>query len=122
MSLIEKIYYFIKFPKRIDEYTFLAVLFIFCICSVAGWGVLTGVLLRGVLLSVPWWVIVLFVLISIICYVVWYYVEDTLMHFLYAFATLVFSGAIIIVLPITLLILLITSPIWIKDFINFWRG
>lgn len=117
MSLIEKIYYFIKFPKRIDEDTFLAVLFIFCICAVAGWGILASVLF-----TVPLLVIALSVLISIICYVVWYYVEDTLMHFLYAFAALVFSGAIVIVLPITLLILLITSPIWIKDFINFWRG
>lgn len=121
MSLIEKIYCFIKFPKRIDEDTFLAVLFIFCICAGAGWGILANVL-SGVLFTIPWWVIVLSVLISIICYVVWYYVEDTLMHFLYAFAALVFSGAIVIVLPITLLILLITSPIWIKDFINFWRG
>lgn len=117
MSLIEKIYYFIKFPKRIDEDSFLAVLFIFCICAGAGWGVLANVLF-----TVPWLVIALSVLISIICYVVWYYVEDTLMHFLYAFAALVFSGAIVIVLPITLLILLITSPIWIKDFIDFWRG
>ena len=91
MSLIEKIYYFIKFPKRIDEDTFLAVLFIFCICAGAGWGILANVL-SGVLFTLPWWVIVLSVLISIICYVVWYYVEDTLMHFLYAFAALVFSG------------------------------
>lgn len=117
MSLIEKIYYFIKFPKRMDEDTILGVLSIFCVCACAGWGVLAGVLF-----TVPWWVIVLSILISIICYVVWYYVEDTLMHFLYAFSALVFSGAIVIVLPITLLILLITSPIWIKDFINFLRG
>ena len=117
MSLIDYIHYFIKFPKRIDEDTFLTVLLIFCVCAGAGWGILAGILL-----SMPWWVIVLSVLISIICYVVWYYVDDTLMHFLYAFSALLFSGAFVIVLPITLLILLITSPIWIKDFINFWRG
>ena len=77
MSLIEKIYYFIKFPKRADEDTFLSVLMIFWVLAAAGWGIVAGALI-----SVPWWVIALSVLVSIVCYVVWYYVDDTLMHFL----------------------------------------
>ena len=117
MSLIEKIYYFIKFPKRADEDTFLSVLMIFWVLAAAGWGIVAGALI-----SVPWWVIALSVLVSIICYVVWYYVDDTLMHFLYAFAALVFSGAIVIVLPLAMLCAIITAPIWITSFIKFWRG
>ncbi|MBO7693931.1 MAG: hypothetical protein J6T10_15030 [Methanobrevibacter sp.] len=116
IELLENIHDFITDPKMADDDAFVGTLigmFIACIISMA---IIYN--LNESYLGLPGWVLGASCGLAFCCAIVWYYIDDDYvkLHYFYAFLVVLFSGTIILILPICLLFVIITLPVWIIEF------
>ena len=92
----------------------------FCCCGIVCWLIMYFVFLKGM---IPPYIPPICIGVGIVCNIIWYLLNisndvlNTVLHYFYAILCLLLYGVLLFVIPIVLVFIIFTAPIWICTFI-----
>ena len=116
-EVLENIHDFITDPKMADDDTFACTSIVMFIASIISMGIIYNLNASYLGFNIPGWFLGVSIGLAFCCAIVWYCIDDDYvkLHYFYASLVVLFSGTIILILPICLLFGIITLPVWIID-------
>ena len=117
-EVLENIHDFITDPQMADDDVFICSSIGMFIASIISMAIIYNPIASYFGFNIPGWVLGVSFGLAFCCAIVWYYIDDDYvkLHYFYAFLVVLFSGTIILILPICLLFVIITLPVWITEF------
>ena len=117
-EVLENIHDFITDPKMANDDTFVCTSLGMFIASIISMAIIYTPIASYLGFNIPGWILCVSFGLAFCCAIVWYYIDDDYvkLHYFYASLVVLFSGTIILVLPICLLFFIITLPVWIVEF------